>query len=83
MWYYMTKYSFSANKHVVGPFKTEEEAWKDMEMIAILEFESDLKNGFLSELYVERESGEIVILNHYKANANNITDKTEFFIFEI
>ena len=83
MWYYITKYSFSANKHAVGPFKTEADAWRDMEAIAVKEFESDLKNGFLSELYVERESGEIFILNYYGANTNNPADKTEFFLFEI
>lgn len=79
MWYYMTKYSFDASKPVVGPFKTEREAWDDMEKVAINEYESDLENCFDSELYMDREAGEILIMNYHGTHQYS----TEFFTFEI
>lgn len=79
MWYYMTKYSFDAEKPIVGPFKTREEAWKEMEKVSINEYNTDIENGWNTELYVDNDAGEITIINYFDTG----NDVTEFFIFEI
>lgn len=80
MWYYMTKYSFDSEKKIMGPFKTREEAWKEMEKAAINEYDIDVsENEFDTELYVDNEAGEVTIINYFTTGK----DVTEFFIFEI
>ena len=80
MWYYMTKYSFDSDKPIMGPFKTEEEAWKAMEKVAIHEYDIDInENEWDSELYIDSEAGEITIVTYFDTNK----DVTEFFTFEI
>ena len=80
MWYYMTKYSFDADKKIMGPFKTREEAWKEMEKVAINEYDIDVsENEWDTELYVDNDAGEITIINYFTTGK----DVTEFFIFEI
>ena len=79
MWYYMTKYSFDPSKPIIGPFDTEDEAWKDMREVATHEYETDLDNGWNTKIIEDKECGEITIKNLFSAG----TDVTEFFLFEI
>ena len=75
----MTKYSFDAEKPIVGPFKTRAEAWKEMESVSINEYHTDIENGWNTELYVDNDAGEITIINYFDTGK----DVTEFFVFEI
>ena len=80
MWYYMTKYSFDSTKPIVGPFKTEEEAYTEMQKSAQKEYDIDVnENEWETEIYVDSEAGEITIVNYFGTNK----DVTEFFTFEI
>ena len=80
MWYYMTKYSFDSDKHVFGPFLTEEVAYEKMSADAQKEYDIDVnENGFDTDVYVDSEAGEIIITNHFYDRC----DVTEFFTFEI
>lgn len=80
MWYYMTKYSFDPEKHIVGPFNTEEIAWSEMEKDANEEYRIDTEeNGWNTEIVRNETCGEITIKNFFTSGV----DITEFFIFEI
>lgn len=80
MWYYMTKYSFDSDKPVFGPFKTEEEAYEQMQIAAQKEYDIDVnENEWETALYVDSEAGEITIINYFDGDK----DVTEFFTFEI
>ena len=80
MWYYITKYSFDPSKPVFGPWKSEEDAWEDMERMADKEYRIDTdENGWRTRIIKNKECGEIVIKNFF----TNHTDVTEFFLFEI
>lgn len=80
MWYFMIKYSFDSTKPIVGPFKTEEEAYAEMQKSAQKEYDIDVKeNEWDTEIYVDSEVGEITIVNYFGTNK----DVTEFFTFEI
>jgi hypothetical protein len=76
----MTKYSFDSSKPVVGPFKTEAEAYEKMQTTAMKEYDIDVnENEWETEIYVDSEAGEITIVNYFGTNK----DVTEFFTFEI
>ena len=80
MWYTMTKYSFDNDKIVHGPFKTEKEAWNNMEKRADEEYRIDTEeNEWDTEINKNEEIGEITIKNFFPF----CTDVTEFFLFEI
>lgn len=80
MWYTITKYSFDNDKIVHGPFKTEKEAWNNMEKRADEEHRIDTEeNEWDTEINKNEEIGEIVIKNFFPSG----TDVTEFFLFEI
>lgn len=84
MWYFMIKYSFDSTKPIVGPFKTEEEAYEAMNESAQKEYEIDVNenscgNEWETELYVDSEAGEITITNNFGTHK----DVTEFFTFKI
>ena len=80
MWYYMTKYSFDSDKPIIGPFKTEEEAYTAMEIAAQKEYDIDSnENEWETALYIDSEAGEITIVNYF----DDHKDITEFFTFEI
>lgn len=80
MYYYMIKYSFDADKPVIGPFKTEEETWASMEHLADEEHRIDSEeNGWSTEIIKNKTCGEIKITNFFTSG----TDVTEFFLFEM
>lgn len=80
MWYFMIKYSFDSTKPIIGPFKTEEEAYAAMQEYAQKEYDIDVdENEWDTEIYVDNEAGEITIVNYFGTNK----DVTEFFIFKI
>lgn len=81
MWYRMTRYSFSPEKPICGPFKTEEEAWEYIEKMADEEHRIDIEeNKWCSDIKKNKTCNEIVIKNFF---ASGMVDVTEFFIFEI
>ena len=80
MWYYLTKYSFDADKHVTGPFTSEDEAWDAMMVDARREYKIDTEeNGWRARLIENKTCGEIMIKNYFTTG----TDLTEFILFEI
>ena len=80
MWYGIVKYSFDSDKNVLGPYKTEEEAWNGIEQSANEEYViSSEVNEWVSEINKDRESGEITITDYF----DDRNDITEFFIIEI
>ena len=80
MWYYMTKYSFNAYKHVDGPFNNEEEAWNAMLNDAKEEYRIDTEeNKYRTQLIKNKDYGEITLINLF-AHRTNVTN---FFLFEI
>jgi hypothetical protein len=81
MWYVLTKYSFDAEKIVHGPFKTENEAWKQAEHQADEEYRIDTEEcGWHTEMVKIKDANEIIITNHLSYDR---TDTTEFIVFEI
>lgn len=80
MWYYLTKYSFDADKPVTGPFPSEEDGWAAMMAAARQEYKIDTEeNGWRTRLIENKECGEIIIKNFFTTG----TDVTEFILFEI
>lgn len=80
MWYYMIKYSFDSTKVVKGPFKTEKEAYQEMQRCADEEYYiCTEENGWDSEIYRRKDAGEITIINYLDVDM----DVTEFFVFKI
>jgi hypothetical protein len=80
MWYHITKYSFDPTKSVFGPFKTEEDAWSNMEQMADEEYRIDTEeNDWRTRIIKDKDCGEITIKNFFTDH----TDVTEFFLFEI
>lgn len=80
MWYYLTKYSFDANKPVFGPFDSYDSAWIAALADAQKEFNIDKnENGWNSDLIVYEDTGEIILVNHFYDR----DDTTEFIVFEL
>lgn len=80
MWLYLVKYSFDADKPVVGPFNTYDDAWIAALNDAQKEFNIDKnENDFDSDLIVYEDTGEIILVNHFADR----DDTTEFIVFEL
>lgn len=79
MFYYLIHYSFDPSKPVFGPFNTEDEAWEAALNDAKKEYAIDEENGRCNELKVDKDSGEIALINYFVDR----DDVTEYLIFEI
>lgn len=79
MFYYLTRYSFDAGKNVIGPFKTEDDAWKAANDDADNERRIDMENGWTTDMHVHECSKEIELINYY--NGNECI--TEYIVFEL
>lgn len=80
-YYYLTKYSFDAEKSIAGPYKNEEEAWRAMEADADEEYRIDTEeNDWWTEINKNKDAGEITIKNFFGFGE---TDTTEFILFQI
>lgn len=80
MWYYLIRYSFDAEKPVVGPFKTYEEAWEAALANAQKEFNIDQnENEWDTDMSEYEDFGEIIITNHF----TDRDDTTEYIVFQL
>lgn len=75
--YYVTIYSFAAEKPVAGPFLSEIDAWNAMKSVAEEEYRIDTEeNGYEDRYTEDRDSGEITLTTIFPTH----TDVTHFFI---
>lgn len=79
MFYYLIRYSFDAEKPVVGPFQTEDEAWEAALIDAEKEHKIDKENEWDTDMMVYEDCREIVLVNYF----SDRDDTTEYMVFEL
>lgn len=80
MWYYLVRYSFDPDKHVVGPFDTENAAWSAAVNDAKREVKvSQEETDTNIDISIYEGCREITIIDHYV----RCDDTTEYIVFEI
>jgi hypothetical protein len=83
MFYWITKYTFDADKPVFGPFSTFDEAWNNMYASAQNEMKiCKEENELNSTLTADKDAGEINLESVFY-DGDDVTDVTELFIIEI
>ena len=80
MWYYLVRYSFDPDKHVVGPFDTENAAWSAAVNDAKREVKVSQEEADTNiDISIYEGCREITIIDHYVRG----DDTTEYIVFEI
>lgn len=80
MWYYLVRYSFDPDKHVVGPFDTEDAAWSAAVNDAKREVKVSQEEADANiDISIYEGCREITIIDHYVRG----DDTTEYIVFEM
>lgn len=80
MWYYLVRYSFDPDKHMVGPFDTEDAAWSAAVNNANREVKISQEEVDANiDISIYEGCREITIIDHYVRG----DDTTEYIVFEI